>query len=77
MILIDFEDKNYTIDDEYKVSPQNDIIENALITSLAFYDSPAQGFKTSFVADKLKSMGFDIINVYDKEMEDAPDGIVY
>ena len=77
MILLELDKETYTINDDFKVNPQNDIIENALISSLDLYDSPSQGFKTSFIADKLKSMGFDILDVYDKEMEDAPDGVVY
>ena len=77
MILLELEKEKYTINDDFKVTPQNNIIENALISSLDLYTSPAQGFKTSFVADKLKSMGFEVLDVYDKEMEDAPDGVVY
>lgn len=77
MILINFNQTNFTIDDEFQVSPKDNIIENALISSLDLYNSPSQGFKTSFVADKLKSMGFEVLDVYDKEMEDAPEGVVY
>ena len=77
MILINLDNSVYTIDDEYKLTPKNEVLENALITSLTLYNSPSQGFKTSFVADKLKAMGFDVVDVYDKEMEDSPEGIVY
>ena len=55
MILLELDKETYTINDDFKVNPQNDIIENALISSLDLYDSPSQGFKTSFIADKLKS----------------------
>lgn len=77
MILLELEKEKYTINDDFMVEPKNNIIEDALISSLDLYNSPAQGFKTSFVADKLKSMGFEVLDVYDKEMEDAPNGVVY
>lgn len=77
MILINFNQSNFTIDDEFNVNPKNEIIENAVISSLALYNSPSQGFKTSFVANQLEQMNFDILDVYDKEMEDAPEGVVY
>lgn len=77
MITINLNKNIYTIDDEYQVKPTNNIIEDALIVASTEYDSPAQGFKTSFIAQKLELMGFDVVDVYDKEMEDAPEGIVY
>ena len=77
MILLELEEKKYTINDDFKVEPQNNIIEDALVSALSLYNSPSQGFKTSFVAEKLKTMGFKVIDIYDKELEDAPDGIVY
>ena len=71
------ENKNYTINDEYNLSPANEEIQDSLNIALDSYDSPAQGFKTSFVADSLKTAGFNVMDVYDKELESAPDNLVY
>ena len=39
--------------------------------------SPAQGFKTSFVAEQLKKYGYEILEVEDEEMENSPEDRVY
>lgn len=77
MILLEFDNKKYTINDNYEISPNNEIVSKALEIVLDSYNSPAQGFKTSYVAEVLKKHGFDILDYYDKELEDAPDGVVY
>ena len=77
MILIELDNKNYLINDDYELSPSNEILKKSLENTLNAYSSPADGFKTSFVAEALKSQGFNVLDVYDKEMEDSPEGLVY
>lgn len=77
MIKIELEDKIYTINDDYKLSPNNELLENSLGVAISQYKSPADGFKTSFVADKLKTFGFNVVDILDEDLEDSPEGIVY
>lgn len=77
MIKIEFQNKIYTVNEDYKISPQEDLLQGLIDCACTEYGNPSQGFKTSFVADKLKSMDFEVLDVYDKEMEDAPEGVVY
>lgn len=77
MILLEFENEKFTIDDDYELTPKNEILSSQLSQIIDSYNTPALGFKTSYIATKLKENGFEVIDVYDKELENAPDGIVY
>lgn len=77
MILLEFENEKFTIDDDYELIPKNEILSFQLSQIIDSYNTPALGFKTSYIATKLKENGFEVIDVYDKELENAPDGIVY
>lgn len=77
MIKLEFQNKIYTVDEDYKISPKEDLLQDLIDVACMEYGNPSQGFKTSFVADKLKFMGCKVLDVYDKEMEDAPEGVVY
>lgn len=77
MILLEFKNEKFTIDDDYELTPENEILSSQLSQIIDSYNTPALGFKTSYIATKLKENGFEVIDVYDKELENAPDGIVY
>ena len=77
MILLEFENEKFTINDDYELTPKNEILLSQLSQIIDSYNTPALGFKTSYIATKLKENGFEVIDVYDKELENAPDGIVY
>lgn len=77
MILINYDNENYTINKNYELHPNNDFLLTSLEQALSNYNSPSQGFKTSFVAEELKKQGLNIIDVYDEGLEDSPEGIVY
>lgn len=77
MITINLENKIYSIDEDYNVKPSNKDIEILVNQFALLYSNPSQGFKTSFIAEKLKEANIDVVDVYDKEMENAPEGIVY
>lgn len=77
MILLSFSNQKYTIDDDFKITPNNEVISKALELVLDSYKSPSQGFKTSYVAEVLKKHGFDVLDYYDNELEDSPEGIIY
>lgn len=77
MITIATKEKIYIVNEDFSVSPENKDIKDAIENALKTYTSPAQGFKTSFVADKLKNSGFNVVDVYDEEMENSPEGRVY
>lgn len=77
MILLENKGARYTIDSNYSVKP-NDIVLNDIVKNiLQQYNSPAQGFKTSFLANMLEQKGFNVLDVYDEELENSPDGLVY
>lgn len=77
MIIFEFQDKIYTIDDKYKLSPKEDILQGLIDSICEEYGYPSQGFKTGFVVQQLKNHDIKIIDFYDKEMEEAPENIVY
>lgn len=77
MIKLEFENKIFTINDDYKLSPSNENIEKSLQDAINTYNSPAQGFKTGYIAEQLSNSGIKILDIFDKELEDTPDGIVY
>lgn len=77
MILIEFGNERFTINDDYELTPKNEMLSSQLSQIIDSYDSPALGFKTSYIATKLKENGFEVLDVYDKELEDAPEGAVY
>lgn len=77
MIKLEFQNKIYTVDDDYKISPQEDILQGLIDIACMEYGYPSQGFKTGFVVQQLKDRGIEIIEFYDIDMEEAPDGIIY
>lgn len=77
VIKLEYEDKIYTINEDYKLSPTNESLNKMLKNAIDEYGYPSQGFKTGFVVQQLKNYGIKIIEFYDKEMEEAPDGVVY
>lgn len=77
MIELKFEQSKFTIDEEYRVHPSDDLLNNMVQIALSNYNSPAQGFKTSFVAEELEKMGTEIIKVFDEDMENSKDDVVY
>lgn len=77
MIKFEYNGKEFAIDDNYKLKPSDESLNRTLKLILDDYQYPSQGFKTSFVGEKLKEYGAEILDLYDKDMEESPDGIVY
>lgn len=77
MIKLEFQNKTFTVDEDYKISPEEDILQGLIDIACMEYGYPSQGFKTGFIVQQLKNRGIKIIEFYDKEMEDAPEGVVY
>lgn len=77
MIKLEFQNKIYTVDEDYKISPKEDLLQDLIDVACMEYGYPSQGFKTGFVVQQLKDRGIKIIEFYDKDMEDAPEGVVY
>lgn len=77
MILLSFENQNYTINEDYELTPENEILSQELEYIKESYTSPAQGFLTSYIAEQLRKLGLDVLDVYDEQMETDPDGLVY
>ena len=77
MIKFEFQNKTYTVNEDYKISPQEDLLQGLIDCACMEYGNPSQGFKTGFVVQQLKNQGIKVIEFYDKEMEEAPEGIVY
>lgn len=77
MILLEFNNKKYTINKKYELAPKDDVLNLLLTQIIDTYNSPAQGFKTSYIAEKLEDNGINIMDVYDEELENSPDGVIY
>lgn len=77
MIKLEFQNKTYTVGEDYKISPQEDLLQGLIDCACMEYGYPSQGFKTGFIVQELKNQGIKVIEFYDKEMEEAPEGVVY
>ena len=77
MIKLNYEGKTYNINEDYKLSPHNEFLVKILDNAVDAYGYPSQGFKTSFVGSQLEKYGAEIIEIYDKEMEEAPPNRIY
>lgn len=77
MIIVSKQGKENKINDDFTLKTKDEDLQLDLNMALAQYDSPAQGFKTSFVAQILENYGYKIIDLYDEEMENSPDDRVY
>lgn len=77
MIIVSRFNTEFTIEDDFTFNPANEELKMDLDMALSEYDSPAQGFKTSFVAEQLKKYGYEILELEDEEMENSPEDRVY
>ena len=77
MIRVIKHDKENTIKEDFTLKLEDKELELDVKMALEQYDCPAQGFKTSFVAQVLKNYGYKIIELIDEEMENSPDNRVY
>ncbi len=77
MIIISKFNKEYTINENLELETEDEMVAMDLDFAIAQYRYPYQGFKTSFVADQLKEMGYEIIKLVDEDMENSPDDRIY
>lgn len=77
MIIVSKFDAKFIINEDFTLNPTNEDLQMDLDIALSEYDSPAQGFKTSFVAEQLQKYGYEIIELVDEEMANSPDDRVY
>lgn len=77
MILLEFENKKYTIDNDYNLKPKDDFLLNCLNVIELSYTNPSQGFKTSFIVQELEKMDIKVIDFYDADLEESYPNIVY
>lgn len=77
MIKLEFQNKTFIVNENYEVSPNEEILQELIDCVCMEYGYPSQGFKTGFVVQQLKNRGIKVIDFYDKEMEEAPENVVY
>lgn len=77
MIRVIKHNKENVIQEDFTLKLEDKELKLDVEMALEQYDSPAQGFKTSFVAQILKNYGYKILELIDEEMENSPDDRIY
>lgn len=77
MIELEFKNKTYTVNEDYKISPKEEVLQDLIDCICLEYGEPSQGFKTGFVVQQLKNRDIKVLEFYDKDMEEAEDGVIY